>query len=140
MEERALQWYLGQRILTVLTDKIIVPLTILTMPFRGIEKIVNDSQARSNVHQENERLKTRISQLVDAEMRANALAMKIKRFESLLSADVSLDIPVQKIAGRIVSETDGPFARSALLNVGLQNGVLFHLEMKASCPVACPWA
>jgi len=106
-----------------IADKIIVPLTILTMPFRGIEKIANDSQARSNVHQENERLKTRISQLVDAEMRANALAMKIKRFESLLSADVSLDIPVQKIAGRIVSETDGPFARSALLNVGLQNGV-----------------
>jgi len=75
-----------------IADKIIVPLTILTMPFRGIEKIANDSQARSNVHQENERLKTRISQLVDAEMRANALAMKIKRFESLLSADVSLDI------------------------------------------------
>jgi len=106
-----------------IADKIIVPLTIMTMPFRGVEKMISDGRARSDVYDENARLKARLAQLLDAEMRANALAMKIKRFENLLSADVGLDIPVQKIAGRVVSENNGPFARSALLNVGGNAGV-----------------
>lgn len=106
-----------------IADKIIVPLTLMTMPLRGGEKMVGDARARSEAFEENERLKARIAQLADTEMRANALAMKIKRFESLLSADVGLDIPLQKIAGRVVSENNGPFARSALLNVGATAGV-----------------
>lgn len=106
-----------------ISDKIIVPLTLMSMPLRGGEKMVEDLRARSDVSAENERLKARIEQLADAEMRANALAMKIKRFETLLSADVGIDIPLTKIAGRVVSENNGPFARSALLNVGAVSGV-----------------
>ena len=106
-----------------IADKVVVPLALLTMPLRGGEKFVEDARSRSDVFEENKRLKARIAQLSDAEMRANALAMKIKRFENLLSADVGIDIPVQKIAGRVVSENNGPFARSALLNVGAKNGV-----------------
>ncbi len=106
-----------------IADKIIVPLAVMTMPFRGVEKMIGEGRARSDVYAENARLKARLSQLSDAEMRANALAMKIKRFETLLSADVGLDIPAQKIAGRVVSENNGPFARSALLNVGTNAGV-----------------
>lgn len=106
-----------------IADKVIVPLTLMTMPLRGGEKAIGDIRKRSEVYAENERLREEIAKLSDAEMRANALAMKIRRFESLLSADVGIDIPVQKIAGRIVSENDGPFARSALLNVGAKSGV-----------------
>lgn len=106
-----------------ITDKIIVPLTLMTMPLRGGEKAVEDIRKRSDVFAENEKLREQIAKLSDAEMRANALAMKIKRFETLLSADVGLDIPVAKIAGRIVSENNGPFARSALLNIGAESGV-----------------
>ena len=106
-----------------LTDKIIIPLSLMTVPLRGGEKMIGDVRARSDVFAENQRLKARLTQLADAEMRANALAMKIKRFESLLSADVGLDIPVEKIAARVVSENNGPFARSALLNAGAAAGV-----------------
>lgn len=104
-------------------DKIVVPLALMTMPLRGAEKAVDDVRSRSEVFEENTRLKARIAELADAEMRANALAMKIKRFESLLRVDVGLDIPVQKIAARVVSEQDGPFARSALLNAGASSGI-----------------
>ena len=104
-------------------DKIVVPLALMTMPLRGAEKVVDDVRSRSEVFDENKKLKARIAELADAEMRANALAMKIKRFESLLSVDVGLDIPVQKIAARVVAEQNGPFARSALLNAGTSSGV-----------------
>jgi len=106
-----------------IADKVIVPLTLMTMPLRGGEKMVEDVRQRSEVFEENKRLKTLVAQLSDSQMRANALAMKIKRFENLLSADAGIDIPVKKIAGRIVSEHNGPFARSALLNVGAVSGV-----------------
>ncbi len=104
-------------------DKIVLPLTLLSMPLRGVEKTLSDFRHRSEVHADNERLRARIAQLSDAEMRANVLAMKIKHFEELLAVDVDIDIPVKQIAARVVSETDGPFTRSALLNVGASSGV-----------------
>lgn len=106
-----------------LADKAVVPLTLMSMPLRGVEGMIDNMRSRSEVYKENVRLKARLNELVDAEVRANALAMDIKRFENLLSADVGLDIPVQKVGARVVSENTGPFARSALLNVGAKSGV-----------------
>ena len=103
-------------------DKVMVPLALMSIPIRGSEKAFGDIRSRSDVFEENSRLKARIIELSDAEMRANALAMKVKRFEELLSAESGQDIPKQKIAARVVAENNGPFARSALLNVGAKSG------------------
>ena len=104
-------------------DKIIIPLTLMSTPLRAVESMIDNMRSRSEVYEENMQLKVRLNELADAEIRANALAMKIKRFENLLSAEIALDIPVQKIGARVVSENNGPFARSALLNVGAKSGV-----------------
>ena len=106
-----------------LADKVVIPLTLMSTPLRGVESMIDNMRSRSEVYEENVQLKARLKELSDAEMRANALAMNIKRFENLLSADVGLDIPLQKIGARVVSENNGPFARSALLNVGAKSGV-----------------
>ncbi len=98
-------------------------LTYLTLPVRGFEKLVADAGNRWNAHSENERLKEEVSRLSDTEARLNALSFKLSRFETILNVDVGSDIPETKIAARAVSENDGPFAKTALINVGVKQGV-----------------
>lgn len=105
-----------------IADMIVMPLTLLNLPLRGSEHALLKIKNRSNLEVENEALKLRILELSDAEMRANALAIKIKRFEDLLAVDIGIDIPEKKIAARVVTESNGPFAHSALLNSGANHG------------------
>ena len=98
-------------------------LTYLTLPVRGFEKFIGDFKERWNAHSENERLREEVSRLTDAEARLNALNFKLSRFETILNVDLGSDIPEQKVAARAVSENDGPFAKTALINVGALHGV-----------------
>lgn len=98
-------------------------LTYASMPLRGIENIIADINDLRNVHVKNQRLHEELLMLKDVEMRANALALKIAKFESLLNVDVSPDIAETKIAARAVSEQGGPFVQSALINAGRNKGV-----------------
>ncbi len=98
-------------------------LSYLSLPVRGIEKLTYDVGRRWNAHSENERLREEVSRLADTEARLNALTFKISRFETILKADIGTDIPERKIAARAVSENDGPFAKTALINVGAKHGV-----------------
>lgn len=98
-------------------------LTYLTLPVRGFENFSGDLKKRWNAHSENEKLRNEITRLSDIEARANALTLKLARFETILNASASSDIPETKIAARAVSEVNGPFARTALLNVGVRQGI-----------------
>ncbi len=98
-------------------------LTYLTLPFRGGEKLIGDVKKRWNAHAENERLREDVSRLVDMEARLNDLNFKLSRFETILNVGAESDIPEQKVAARAVSENDGPFAKTALINVGIKQGV-----------------
>ena len=98
-------------------------LTYLTLPARGAEKLIGDVQKRWNAHAENERLREDVSRLADTEARLNDLQFKLSRFETILNVEAGSDIPEQKVAARAVSENDGPFAKTALINVGVNQGV-----------------
>lgn len=98
-------------------------MTYLSMPVRGFENVMSDLRQRGRAHTENKRLKTELARLSDVEARANALAIKLSRFETILNVDVSSGIPEQKIAARAVMETNGPFVRSSLLNAGHAKGI-----------------
>lgn len=98
-------------------------LTYLTLPARGFEKFTADIRKRWRAHSENERLREEVSRLADTEARLNALTFKMSRFETILNVDVGSGIPERKIAARAVSENDGPFAKTALINVGNRQGV-----------------
>jgi len=98
-------------------------LTYLTLPARGLEKFTGNIKDRWNAHSENVKLREEVSRLADAEARLNALNFKLSRFETILNVDSGSNIPDQKIAARAVSENDGPFAKTALINVGAFHGV-----------------
>lgn len=98
-------------------------LTYLTLPIRGFENLMGDVQKRWNAHEENKKLHEDVSRLADAEARLNDLNFKLSRFETILNVDMGSDIPEQKVAARAVSENDGPFAKTALINVGVKHGV-----------------
>lgn len=110
-------------IFSTLEDGVTPVLVYATMPLRGIETMLAEFEARGDVLEENKRLREALVQLQDAETRANALALKIAKFESLLQVDVGSGISSERIAARAVSERDGPFVRSALLNAGRNRGV-----------------
>ncbi len=93
-------------------------LTVVTMPIRGFENMVESIRDRTRAHRENARLKQELTQMKDLEARANAMAIKLSRFETILSVDATSGIPETKIAARAVSEKNGPFVRSVLINVG----------------------
>ncbi|NNE58360.1 MAG: rod shape-determining protein MreC [Hellea sp.] len=98
-------------------------LTYISLPVRGLENLVSDVRGRFIAHSENERLKAEIARLSDIEARAKVMTIKLSRLENILNVDVGSGIPEQKIAARAVSEIDGPFVRSALINVGHKDGV-----------------
>ena len=98
-------------------------LTYLTLPARGFEKFTSDIGKRWRAHSENERLREEVSRLADTEARLNALSFKVSRLENIQNVDVGTGIPEEKIAARAVSENDGPFAKTALINVGARHGV-----------------
>lgn len=106
------------------TETTLSPLmTYLTMPIRGFENVVMDLRDRSRAHEENKRLKKELARLSDIEAHSNAMAIKLSRFETILNVDASSGIPERKIAARAVSETNGPFVRSTLINAGAKKGI-----------------
>lgn len=105
-------------------DSVAAPvLGVLSMPIRGAETMASGVKDRTQIFAENTRLKAELERLRDVDMRAKALELKINRFEEILKTDIVDDIPADKIPARAVTETNGPFVRSALLNVGQIHGV-----------------
>ncbi len=98
-------------------------LQYLTLPFRGFENFSGDIKDRFSAHSQNKELKAQLVRLSDVEARANALAVKLAGFEKILNVDTGSGIPETKIAARAVSEIDGPFLRTALINAGQKDGV-----------------
>jgi len=98
-------------------------LTLLSSPLRAAEGFFAGLQDRKRALAENEALKQELYHLREIKTRAEIMEMKLSRFEQLLKARVGIDIPDEKIAARAVSESDGPFVRAALINVGKNKGV-----------------
>lgn len=97
---------------------------VLAVPFRGIEEFFASFGQRSNAFQHNKALRQEIAVLRDRQARYDSLAHKVAQYEAILGVDTETDIPLTKIAARAIGETDGPFVRSLLLNVGKRDGVV----------------
>jgi len=97
--------------------------SLLRVPLRVIEGYFSDVKARKSAFADNQLLKQDIATLREKQARYDNLAAKVARYEAILGVDTETEIPLQKIAARAVGETDGPFVRSLLLNVGSKEGV-----------------
>jgi len=98
-------------------------LAFLSKPLRATENLIAGFQDRSRAIEENKALKEELYVLREEKQRSQVMAMKLRRFEKILGAYPGADIPAKKIAARAVSEIDGPFVRSALINAGRNAGL-----------------
>jgi len=105
-------------------EDVISPIAqILSVPIRRVEAIIFGIKDRRRAYDENLELRAELAGLRDTQARIDLLQLKIKRYERILSTNVDAEIPHEKIVARVVSETNGPFVRSLLLNAGTQDGV-----------------
>jgi len=98
-------------------------LALLSRPVRAIENVAIGFQDRSRAVEENKALREELYALREEKQRAQIMEMKLARFEQILGANPGIDIPAKKIAARAVSEINGPFVRSALINAGTIKGI-----------------
>lgn len=98
-------------------------LSFLSRPLRALENLTTNFQDRSRAVEENKALKEELYALREGKQRAQLMEMKLARFEEILGANPGVDIPAKKITARAVSEIDGPFVRSALINAGVNKGI-----------------
>ena len=98
-------------------------LTLLSKPLRAAENVSAGLTERSRAVEENKALREELYELREDKQRAMLVETKLKRLEQILSAQPGIDIPAKKIAARAVSEIDGPFVRSALINAGHRAGI-----------------
>lgn len=99
-------------------------LALISKPIRAAENVIAGFQDRSRAVEENKVLKEELYALREDKRRSEVMAMKLRRLEGILGAGAGSDIPSNKIAARAVSEIEGPFVRSALINVGRNKGVM----------------
>lgn len=106
------------------TQETVAPLAaLLAIPLRGIEGYFSDVGDKRSAFEDNQVLREEIAMLRERQARYDSLANKVARYEAILGVDTETDIPLRKIAARAIGETDGPFVRSLLLNVGSKDGV-----------------
>ncbi len=95
----------------------------MALPIRGIENMVIGAKGRKNAYLENQILKEEVDTLRVYKDQVLDLKQRVKTFEKLLKLDVSSDVSLQRILARAVSENNGPFVHSALLNAGKNKGI-----------------
>ncbi|MEP1230568.1 MAG: rod shape-determining protein MreC [Litorimonas sp.] len=106
------------------TEDVVSPIAqILSYPIRGMENMATRFKDRSQTYEQNIQLRDEIAKLRDRQIQLNLLELKVKRYERILSARLDVDVSSKKIVARAVSETNGPFVRSLLLNAGQKNDV-----------------
>jgi len=96
---------------------------IASIPIQSVEGFFQGLSDRASVYEDNESLKAELAVLRERQSRYENLAMKVARYETILGVDTNTDIPLQKVATRAIGESDGPFVRSLLINVGKSDGV-----------------
>ena len=93
-------------------------------PVRGIELMFSSAGDRSRAYEENKTLKVENERLGQFEYKVLNLETRLKIFEDLLGMDPG-ENKIDRVSVRSVSETNGPFVHSMLINAG-QNKSIAH--------------
>ncbi len=96
---------------------------VIATPIRGLESLFTGVKNRKNAYKDNITLRAELERLRGIENKVLDMEMRVRRFEDMLSMKSSSDIPETKIIAKTVSESNGPFVHSALLNVGRNQNV-----------------
>ena len=96
---------------------------IINTPVRVVKSFGNNISNLRQIEAENKRLRLENVELKQYKFRARALKAKLDGLEAMMNVESGLDIPEQRITLRVISETNGPFAYSVLLNGGRTAGL-----------------
>ena len=108
----------------IAAQEVVSPLAeILAIPLRRSESVIASVSDRRSAVEDNKALRAEIAVLRERQARYDNLAHKVARYEAILGVDTETNIPLKKIAARAIGETNGPFVRSLLINVGARDGV-----------------
>lgn len=95
----------------------------IASPIRGLGNFARQYSERIRAFEENKRLRNEVSRLQGYENQVLDLQMRVSRFEEILGMDTSTDIPIERVVVRAVSESNGPFVHTALINGGTNKGI-----------------
>ncbi len=108
----------------IAVQETVAPLAqLMAIPLRRVEGVSASLSERATAIEDNKALREELAVLRERQARYDNLAYKVARYEAIIGVDTETDVPLQKIAARAIGETDGPFVRSILLNVGERDGV-----------------
>ncbi|NNC36842.1 MAG: rod shape-determining protein MreC [Hyphomonadaceae bacterium] len=91
-------------------------------PVRGIEKLFSTMGDRARAYEENKILKAENERLLAFEHKVLDLETRIKIFEDLLGMEPG-ENEIKRVAARSVSEVNGPFVHSTLINAGTNKNI-----------------
>jgi len=98
-------------------------ISVVSFPFRVVKTTANDLKNLRDAKQDNDRLREENIELKQYKFRFRAMEAKLKRLENILNVEDGLDVPDNRIAVRVISETRGPFVYSVLINAGRKAGI-----------------
>lgn len=98
-------------------------LTVMSMPLRGLENLTGGLTAHFGTVKENKRLREELAGLTNVDSQNRALQEQVRYLEGVLNTNIDTGETGQRIAARAVSEANGPFVYSALINAGARKGV-----------------
>lgn len=98
-------------------------LTVMSMPLRGLENLTGGLTAHFGTVKENKRLRVELAALTNVDSQNRALKEQVRYLEGVLKTNIDAGETSQRIAARAVSEANGPFVYSALINAGARKGV-----------------
>ena len=98
-------------------------MSVLSAPVRGIETFFVNTKIRVDFFKENKALRAEIEKLRENSARADELNLRLRILQQMLDIEDIGDVKERRIYARSISEINGPFAHSALINAGTNKQV-----------------
>lgn len=96
---------------------------IATMPVRGIENLASGFRDHFDTVEENRKLREENARLRSIVVEDAAVTEQVDYIKNLFGADIRTGVPEERLAARAISEINGPFVYSALIDAGQNKGV-----------------
>jgi len=95
---------------------------VFASPVRGVEMLFSSAGDRATAYHDNKALRAENERLQAFEHKVLDLQTRLKIYEDLLGMEPG-DNNVERVAAKSVSETNGPFVHSMLINAGQNKGI-----------------
>ena len=110
-----------ERFRYALLDTIVPNTNFLLQPLKVSYTIISDFQSYTQLYQQNQNLKQELQKMIG--WKEAALQLEQKNTQLRILNNVKLNPTVKWVTGQIIADSGSPFNKSALLNIGSDDGV-----------------